>query len=111
MRVVQSHDASDTYTGFISHDVIPIADRALHDTETEHGCERHPLAEGNLNFGEVLRGPEKDDEITQCVLGRVKVVDCFDVETLCCEEVLEDVPVRACRSVEIGQHVRLQQPQ
>jgi hypothetical protein len=52
----------------ISHDAFSIADETLHYTETEHACERHPLAEGNLNFGEVLRGPEKDDKITQCVL-------------------------------------------
>jgi hypothetical protein len=52
----------------VSRDSISIADGTLHDTEREHACERHPLAEGNLNFGEVLRGPEKDDEITQRVL-------------------------------------------
>jgi hypothetical protein len=69
-------------------------DGFLHDAEAEHACERHPLAEGNSYFGEVLRRPEEDDEVTQRVLTGVKVVNGFDVKALRRSNVLEDLPVR-----------------
>jgi hypothetical protein len=76
----------------------------LHDSKGEHACESHTLTKGDLYFGEVLRGPEKDDEIAQSILCRMEVVDRLNVETLCCHEVLEDIPICAGRSAPYSQH-------
>jgi hypothetical protein len=57
------------------------------------------LAERNLHVQEIFRWPEEDDEIAERVLAGVEVIDGFDVETLCGANVLEDLPVSACRSV------------
>jgi hypothetical protein len=50
-----------------------------------------------LNVQKVPRGPQKYYEVAESVLCRMKVVDCFDVETFGSVDVFEDFPVGACR--------------
>jgi hypothetical protein len=52
-----------------------------------------------LYVEKIFRGPQEDDKVTERVLARMEVVDCFDVETLCLADVLENLPIGACRSV------------
>ena len=49
-----------------------------------------------MNIQQILGGPEEDEEVAECVLARVEVVDGFDVEALCCADVFEYLPVSAC---------------
>jgi hypothetical protein len=76
-----------------------VGGRDLHDSQAEHACQCDALPERDLYVEEVLCWPEENDEIAQCVLARVEVVDCFDVEAFRGSDVLEDFPVCACWSM------------
>jgi hypothetical protein len=69
-----------------------------HDAKRKHTCQRNTLAQRHFDVEEILGRPQKHEKIAEGVLRRVEVVDCFYVQTFRSGNVLEDVPIRACRS-------------